>query len=143
MAFIGTEKSITPRSFLVSTQGMITKAVTIASTAVDASSSPTSLLQPGLLLGKITASGFYAQYADSASDGTQTAAGILMDWVDLKAGDPAGSAHTAEATMLVAGHVDDSQIITAASDTTNLYITDLAAGAGKEVAIVFHNIQTP
>lgn len=40
-------------------------------------SSTAGALPPGQLLGKITASGEYAAYNDAASDGTQTAVGVL------------------------------------------------------------------
>lgn len=44
-------------------------------------------LAEGTILGKITASGKYAVYADGASDGTQTAVGILAEYVDASGGD--------------------------------------------------------
>ena len=44
-------------------------------------------LQPGTILGKITASGKYAAHDPAASNGTQTAAAILWDSVDARGGD--------------------------------------------------------
>lgn len=44
-------------------------------------------LQPGTILGKITASGKYAAHDPAASNGTQTAAAILWDSVDASGGD--------------------------------------------------------
>ena len=44
-------------------------------------------LQPGTILGKITASGKYAVHDPVAVDGTQTAAAILWNSVDASAGD--------------------------------------------------------
>ena len=44
-------------------------------------------LQPGTILGKITASGKYAVHDPVAVDGTQTAAAILWDSVDASGGD--------------------------------------------------------
>jgi len=38
-------------------------------------------LSAGTVLGKITASGKYGPYSASATDGRQTAVGILMDWL--------------------------------------------------------------
>lgn len=40
-------------------------------------SSTAGALVPGTVLGKVTATGEYVAYADGASDGSQTAAGIL------------------------------------------------------------------
>lgn len=40
--------------------------------------------QAGLVLGRITASGLYAAYNDSNSDGTQVAAAVLMEDVALE-----------------------------------------------------------
>ena len=44
-------------------------------------------LQPGTILGKITASGKYAVHDPAASNGTQTAAAILWASVDASGGD--------------------------------------------------------
>ena len=44
-------------------------------------------LEPGTVLGKITASGKYAAHDPAASNGTQTAAAILWDSVDASGGD--------------------------------------------------------
>ena len=44
-------------------------------------------LQPGTILGKITASGKYAAHDPAAANGTQTAAAILWDSVDASGGD--------------------------------------------------------
>ena len=59
------------------------KPVILASTARDSGNTPTTTLREGLVLGKITASGKYAQYDDSASDGTEVADLILAEQVDL------------------------------------------------------------
>jgi len=48
-------------------------------------------LTTGAVVGKITASGKYAHYNHSASDGTQSAAGILILPVDATAGDTPGA----------------------------------------------------
>lgn len=55
----------------------------IASTARDSGNTPTTTLRPSLVMGKITASGKYAQYDDSATDGTEDADLILDHQVDL------------------------------------------------------------
>lgn len=44
-------------------------------------------LYPGAVLGKITATGKYTEYDNGASDGSQTAAGILYGRGDASAGD--------------------------------------------------------
>lgn len=55
----------------------------IASTAADATNSPTTTLRKGLVLGQITSSGKYKQYSPSATDGSQFAVGILQESVVL------------------------------------------------------------
>ena len=44
-------------------------------------------LQPGTVLGKITASGKYAAHDPAASDETETAVAVLWDHADASAGD--------------------------------------------------------
>lgn len=56
----------------------ITETGFIAGTIRDAGNSPTTLLRPGLLLGKITASGKFAKFDPTAVDGTQFVAGVLL-----------------------------------------------------------------
>src|SRR5262245_32920301 len=81
---MGTPNETTEREFLA---GVIAsyhiKGVALKSTAVDARSSPTTLLQRGLVLGKITASGLYKQYDPAATDGSQVARGILYQGVNM------------------------------------------------------------
>lgn len=57
--------------------------VWIVSTARDSGNTPTTTLRPGLVLGEISATGKYAEYDDSATDGTQTAKLILDEQIDL------------------------------------------------------------
>ena len=45
---------------------------------------------PGTVVGKVTASGKYIQYVDTATDGSQTAAGIVYACVDATAADAPG-----------------------------------------------------
>jgi hypothetical protein len=52
------------------------KSVVISSAARDAGSTPTTVLRPGLLLGKVTSSGEFEEWDADASDGTQNIAGI-------------------------------------------------------------------
>lgn len=49
-------------------------------------------LKTGTVLGKITASGKYAAYDNTASDGRETAAGVLIGDVDASGGDKKGVA---------------------------------------------------
>ena len=53
--------------------------ITVASSA--------AVLQPGTVLGKVTASGKFLPIAFAASDGTQNFAGVLMGRADPTAGD--------------------------------------------------------
>ena len=46
-------------------------------------------LEPGTVLGKITASGDYAAHDPTASDGTETAIAVLWDHADASGGDVA------------------------------------------------------
>lgn len=66
--------------------------VVLASTALDATGTPTTVLRKGLVLGKITASGKHAQYDPAATDGSQFPVGVLRESVDLY--DPRAGATT-------------------------------------------------
>jgi len=79
--------------------------VVIASTARDGTS---TTLRKGLVMGKITASGKYAEYDDGASDGTETAVGILLEDVNLL--DENGTARDAAGVLVVHGIVDNSKL---------------------------------
>jgi len=59
------------------------KSGVVSSTARDDGNSPTTILRPGLILGKITSTGEYAQYANGASDGTETAVAILAEGLNM------------------------------------------------------------
>lgn len=56
------------------------------STTVDAANTPTTTLRPGLVLGRITASGKLKHYSPAATDGSQVPVGILA--VELNMLDP-------------------------------------------------------
>ena len=77
--------------------------IVIVSTARDGGSTN---LRKGLTMGKQTTGGKYAQYDDTASDGTQTARGILDEEVDLK--DPDGTAVDAHGKLMVIRGVVDN-----------------------------------
>lgn len=63
----------------------------------------TGTLQPGTVLGKITASGKYAILAPAAEDGTQTAAAVLWAAVDASGGDAAAVAIVRDAEVKADG----------------------------------------
>jgi len=93
-----------PAAFLVNS--LETKTVNIVSTAIDAGNTgKTYYLRKGLALGKVTASGKYAEYDNTKSDGREVCHYILMDDCDLKDGDPGASAADHYARVLVIGKV--------------------------------------
>jgi hypothetical protein len=57
--------------------------VKLDSATVDSRMSPTTLLSPGLVLGRVTASGEFKQYDPTATDGSQTPLGILHEAVNM------------------------------------------------------------
>lgn len=81
-------------------------------------------LKAGAVLGKITASGKYAEYDNTATDGTETAAGVLFDAVDASSADAEGVALVRLAEVAKAGLVWEGTQDAAAQ--TAAY-TDLAA----------------
>jgi len=105
----GAERSRTPTEFLLDPH-VIEKGITIAAAARDSGNTHrTTTLRPGLVLGKITDSGKYAQYDPSAVDGTEVAACILKDQVRVV--DEDGNAVDASAIGVVHGRVDESALI--------------------------------
>ncbi len=74
-------------------------------------------LEAGTVLGKITASGKYAAYADGAADGTETAVAILYDNVDATAGDVDA--------VVIARYAEVSAALLTGSDANG--VLDLAA----------------
>ena len=99
-----------PTEFRLSDHGRDTDiGITIDKDAVDAGSTPTTTLRKGLVLGKITASGKYAQYDDNASDGTETAACILADEVNLL--DEDGNVQDSHSVGVIHGVVDESKLV--------------------------------
>lgn len=59
----------------------------------------------GTVMGKVTDSGHYAPYSNTANDGTETAKAILAEDVD------AHGAATVEATLLVHGDVNEEALV--------------------------------
>ncbi|KKL10910.1 hypothetical protein LCGC14_2551080, partial [marine sediment metagenome] len=82
----------------------------IASTARDSGNTPTTTLRPSLVMGKITASGKYAEYDDSASDGTEDADLILDEQTDL-INHETDTAQDTQARMIWHGHVRNADLI--------------------------------
>lgn len=69
---------------------------------------PNGFFPSGLALGKITASGLYGPYDDAASDGRQTAAGILFS--ATKVPNPLDTTKDVGAAVLVHGFVSLSKL---------------------------------
>ncbi len=107
------ERSSTERdvmSMLFVPDGVGRASVVISSTAADAGNSPTSTLRPGLLLGKITSTGEYAQYDADATDGTQVAECVLLEEVNLL--DPATAANADKWwSVAISGRLKASSVI--------------------------------
>lgn len=77
--------------------------------------SGTDVLAGGTVLGKVTATGKYTAYDGGASDGTETATGILLNRIDPTNGDELGS-------MLIMGVVRSGSLFGLDADA----MTDLA-----------------
>ena len=103
------EETVSPSEFLLDSH-VIEKGCTVDNSARDSGNTgKTTTLRPGLVMGKITSSGKYAQYNASASDGTETAVGILKDQV--KVIDENANAVDAQAVLVIHGRVDESALI--------------------------------
>lgn len=74
---------------LLLSSNYVAKSVMIATAARDSGSSPTTTLRKGLMLAKITASGKYAEFISTETDGTEDEEGavILAYDVDVSDGD--------------------------------------------------------
>ena len=77
--------------------------------AAAARNSGSTTLPKGLVMGRITASGKFAQYSDSASDGTEVARGVLDEEVDIL--DPDGVAQDAQGKKMVIRGVLDNGVL--------------------------------
>ena len=108
-----------PFQFLLSEgEGAISReTITVASGA--------GILQPGTVLGKVTASGKYVAYDNDASDGSQTAAAILCYGAD------ATSADVSTAAIVRLAEVSKANLAWGAAVTTtgekDVAYVDLAA----------------
>ena len=110
---IGAGSSNSPSEFRLSLHGIDTDVgITIDAAAVDAGNTPTTTLRKGLVLGKVTATGKYKQYDPNATDGTETAALILVDEVDMLQDSTDGSTTRDQlATGMQHGVVDESKLV--------------------------------
>jgi|SRR5579862_3184311 len=85
--------------------------VQVDKNTVDAGSSPTTNLRPGLVLLKSAVSGRWVQagHADAPASGSLTLVGILDHYLELR--DKTGTVQHTMAAVLIAGFVYDAQII--------------------------------
>jgi hypothetical protein len=82
----------------------------IVSTAVDAGNTPTSTLRAGLVLGRVTSSGKYKEWNIDGTDGSEYAAGILVNTVSTL--DISGTAADKfVGWILTRGHIRSSKIL--------------------------------
>lgn len=80
----------------------------ILSSSTDAGSSPTTTLRPGLLMGKVTASGKWAPYSPTATNGTEVAQGILLNGVNML--DVTGTAADKAGQFVIRGFVKNGSV---------------------------------
>lgn len=91
-----TSHQVENRQWLASPHGTdpgMTPSVTLSVAAfTEGTHYPNGFVPSGTVLGKITASGLYGPYDDAASDGRQTAAGILYGSLQVKGATKVGGA---------------------------------------------------
>lgn len=97
------------RSWLLSAHGTepgTTPGITLdASLFTEATHYPDGFIPSGTVIAKVTATGMYGPYDDSAVDGREVAAGILFSSANVAASDA-----QIGAAMLVHGFVDESKL---------------------------------
>lgn len=81
----------------------------ISGAARDVGNSPTYELRPGLLLGQVTANGKYTSYSPTATDGSEVAAGILIE--ALRVQDFEGNNQDRFYAILVGGPVKATKVL--------------------------------
>lgn len=89
-------------------QGVFANAL-IDGSSVDPGNSPTFELRPGLLLGQVISTGKYKPYSATATDGSDVAAGILIEALRMQ--DFSGVAVDRFYAVLVGGPVQASKIL--------------------------------
>lgn len=81
VAGVGAERSVTESEILwgadQARNAALWKSAVISGTTRDDANSPTTILRPGLLLGKLTATGEYEEWDADVATGTQDIAGVL------------------------------------------------------------------
>ncbi len=97
--------------------------VTLAAATVDSTNTPTTLLRPGLILGKIAATGFFTHYSPTATDGSQQAIAILREEINMF--DPGTSA---VATRVVSAVISGPVKASACPNIDNIARKQLTAG---------------
>lgn len=75
----------------------------LAAATIDAGNTPTTTLRPGLILGRITASGLLTEYNPDATNGAETPVCILADAVSMVGG--TGSTEIKDCNVLMQGPV--------------------------------------
>lgn len=78
---------------------VVTASVVVDGASRDAANTPTTVLRPGLLMGKVTSTGKYKQYDATATDGTEIPVGVLP--VELVVVDPLTGTDTDKLCPLV------------------------------------------
>jgi hypothetical protein len=110
---LGASASNAPSEFRLCLHGSDTDVgITVSAAAVDAGNTPVTTLRKGLVLGRIAESGTYKEYDPEAEDGSETAALILVDEVDLLQDAVDGATPRDQlATGMQHGVVDESKLI--------------------------------
>ena len=89
-------------------QGVFANAL-IDGATVDSGNSPTYELRPGLLLGQVISTGKYKNYSPTATDGSEVAAGILIEALRMQ--DFSGNNVDRFYAVLVGGPVQGAKIL--------------------------------
>lgn len=112
---LSTKVTATPRRLLFVDLGNIGEVqIIVSSAARDSGNTPTTLLREGLVMGRLTADEKFTNYDNSASDGSETARGLLRteNQAGLNLLDDTGTAIDKTARLLVSGGlVDQDQCI--------------------------------
>ena len=89
-------------------QGVFTNAL-IDGNTTDSGNTPTYELRPGLLLGQVTSTGKWTDYDKTASDGSEVAAGVLIEGLRMQSFE--GVATDRFYAILVGGPVQASKLL--------------------------------
>lgn len=101
---VGSERTVTESELLwgadQARNAALWKSAVFSGAARDDGNTPTTLLRPGMIIGKITSGGEYAEFDSAATDGTQNFAGVLDS--ELRAQDFDGTNQDRVFRLLVA-----------------------------------------